>query len=365
MKSNLHLNQPKKQSFRPVTIHDVAEKTGVSSTTVWRAMNGKARISAQTRKKILNAAKTLGYRPSMVAQSLVWQRTQTIGVIVPMLGDTVYSVMVQAVERVCRERGYNIILCTSHLKLEFEKQSLEMVIQRKVEGVIAIPFSRRRGNEYDHLHDVERRGIPLVLMELDIPLKDVSIVAVDNFLSAKVITNHLIALGRRRIIFLHGGLSPWDIAANQRFRGFEAALKENGTASGGPLAITPEIMSDEWEGPLDAGKIASLFKRASPPDAIFACNDMYAIKTMAILTRLGIHVPEDVAVVGFDDILMSEYTIPPLTTVRQPSENIGRRAAEHIFERLEQPGGKDPHILIERIPGKLIVRESCGSQSSS
>lgn len=343
---------------RHATITDVARQMGVSITTVWRAMNNKNRINPETRERILNCAKELGYSPSIIAQSLVRQSTQTIGLIVPMLGDTVYSVMVEAVEVVCREQGYNLILCTSHLSLALEKKSLEMLLRRKVEGMIVIPFSERKPNEYGHILDVEKRGVPLVVMELNIPGKEIPRVAVDNFISAKEATAHLIEQGRRRIAFFHTGLSRWDISSRERYRGFLSALKEGGIPVDTKIDFPVAARDMMDNGELRIEDIASVFRTAKPPDAIFATNDMCAIKSMSVLRKLNIRIPQDVAIVGFDDIVMSGFAYPALTTVRQPSEEVGSRAASYIFECLQ--AGRDPARtpLIEKIPGKLIVRES-------
>lgn len=346
---------------RAVTIYDVATHLGVSSTTVWRAVNNQGRISDKTRSHILEEARKLGYRPSMVAQTLARQRTGLLGVVTPMIGNTVYSPMVRAVEQVAFEKSYNTILCDTDLRLDREKAYVEMLIRRRVEGAIVIPFSERSADGYEHIYEMERLGIPVIVMEQDVPGLNLARVVADNRGDARKITQHLIGLGHRRVAFMHHGLPVWDIAGNERLMGYRDALDEVGLSA--ESVKVGEMVCEEDRSFIPEELLRHL-KSPQRPTAMFCCNDMLAIKAIEVMFDIGLRVPEDIAVVGFDDILMAGHIRPSLTTVRQPSTEVGTRAAELLFHRIAErdAGAEGDDLIRERIPGTLVIRKSCGAR---
>ncbi len=347
---------------KSVTIYDLARQLEVSATTVSRALNNRGRMTERTRQRILQAASKYNYKPSLVAKSLIHQRTKTLGVVVPMIGNTAYSPMVRGIEQIAYEKGYNIILCDTDINLTKEQRYVEMLTQRRVEGVIIIPFAERTTSDYDYIKQLEQEGIKVVIMEQNIPFCEFNRVVPDNRGDARQIVGHLINLGHKKIGLAHLGLCHWDVAGMERWDGYKLALEEAGIEYNEKLVIQAGQATVVEDKALLFDAIVDYLRQPERPEAIFATTDMLAIKIMSIICSLGLRVPEDVAVVGFDDVLMSGYTSPPLTTVRQPAEQIGRRSAEIIFSLIEDDGDEITLPIHERISGELIVRKSCGQK---
>jgi len=346
-----------------VTIYDIAKHMGLSPCTVNRALTNTGRVSEETRRRVIDVAAQLGYRPSFVARSLKNSSTKLIGVVVPLLGATIYSSMVQGVERAVYERGYNIVVCLTECDREREDHLYDLLYQRRVEGLISVSYSPHEpGEPYKELLDMEDRGIPVVAMEQNITENRVCKVVVDNFGAAKEITEHLISLGHTRIGHAHIGLSNWDFSGRERLAGYQAALAEAGIERDDALVgtVVPHVNNPFDESSLEK-PFLDYMKRARPT-AVFVNHDMLALKILQVCAFSGIRVPQDLAIVGFDDILASAYTIPPLTTIHQPSVELGERAAEILFQRIE---GKLKVHVHERMLGRLIVRESCGARLAS
>ena len=345
------------------TIHDVARRLNVSATTVWRALNDRPRVSASTKKRVLRAVEQLGYRPSLVAQNLSRGQTQTLGVVVPMIGNPVYATLVRAIEQVAFQRDYNIILCDTDFQVDRERKYLDLLLRRKVEGILLIPFAKRTDADLAHILALEKSGVAVVAMQQPLPGSAMPQVAPDNLNAARAMTQHLLALGHRRIAFVHSGLERWHPSMCERFEGYQLTLAEAGVSFDESLVVQAgafeAVLADGSSG-FDAERVKHLLRRPDRPSAIFAPVDVLAIRVMGVIRSLGLRIPEEVAVAGFDDIVMSAYLNPPLTTVRHPATEVGHRAAELLFDRLE---GRDRASAppIERVPCELVIRRSCGS----
>lgn len=345
-----------------LTIHDVARRLKVSATTVWRALHDQPRVSAETKERVLRTVQRLGYRPSLLAQNLSRGRTQTLGVVVPMIGNPVYATLVRAVEQVAFERAYNIILCDTDFQADRERQYLDLLLRRKVEGVLIIPFAKRVETGVERILSLRREGVAVVAMQQ--PLGGVPQVAPDNVGAGRAMTKHLIALGHRRIALVHSGLEPWHASMRERCEGYRLALEESGIAFDPALVVeagTFEAVLADGSSAFAAEPIVELLRRPDRPTAIFAPVDVLAIRVMTVIRSLGLRIPDDVAVTGFDDIVMSAHLDPPLTTVRHPAAQVGRRAAELLFEQLEHGAAA---ASIERVPCELVIRSSCGSRKA-
>ena len=358
----------------PPTIQDLAATLNISSTTVWRALNNSPRVSSKTRQRVLRAAKKLNYRPSLVAQTLLRGRTQTLGVVVPMIGNPVYASLVRAVEQVAFSHKYNIILCDTDFRLDREREYVDLLARRRVEGVAVIPFAARKGSgpeDYAHLTRLPQQGIAVVAMQQDVPGGAVDAVLPDNTQAARAMTAHLLGLGHRRIGFLHGGMPAWNVPMRERFQGYRLALHDADVEPDDSLILqagTFESVLTDGHGHVQADQIKAYLTRPDRPTALFVPVDMLAIKVMEVARdELGLRVPEDVAVAGFDDILAAAHTSPPLTTVRHPTLEVGRRAAELLFEITARHGNAAAATkrerVHERIPCELVVRRSCGAIS--
>src|SRR3954469_5969337 len=324
------------------TIHDLARHLNVSSTTVWRALNNNPRISPTTKERVLSAARQFNYRPSLVAQTLSRGKTQTLGVVVPMIGNPVYANIIRAVEQVAFGREYNIILCDTNFQVESERTYVDLLVRRRIEGVVIIPFAKRDAADFEHLVDLEQhQGVCVVTIQHDIPESRLTRVVPDQRGAARQLVEHLIANGRKRIGFFHGGLPPWSAPMRERHEGYRQALEAAGMSYQGALSVqvgTYESLLTDDPAAFDAERVRAELRKPNRPDALFVASDVLAIKVMGVIRELKLRIPEDVAIGGFDDILMSAHTVPPLTTVRQPAAQIGRRAAELLLERIGTPG---------------------------
>ena len=346
------------------TIHDVARRLKVSATTVWRAINNRPRVSASTKKRVLRAVEQLGYRPSLLAQNLSRGQTQTLGVVVPMIGNPVYAALVRAIEQVAFQRDYNIILCDTDFQVDRERKYLDLLLRRKVEGILLIPFAKRADSDLAHILALEKAGFAVIAMQQPLSGSSILQVAPDNLNAARAMTEHLFGLGHKRVAFLHSGLESWNPSMRERFEGYRLAHAEAGVSLDQSLVVQAgafeAVLADGSSG-FDADRVAQLLQRPDRPTAIFAPVDVLAIRVMGVIRSLGLRIPDDVAVAGFDDIVMSAYLDPPLTTVRHPATEVGHRAAELLFETL-QAGATAPSTQpMERVPCELVIRRSCGS----
>lgn len=350
---------------RPPSMMELADELDLSVATVSNALRGRGAMTAATRQRVVAAAAKRHYRPSLLAQQLKQRSTRTIGMLVPMIGDTAYAPMLQAVERVARSNGYNVILGDTELSADLEREYTEMMMQRRVEGVIMIPYAPRPAAGEGHLLELEKAGVPLVLLDQDLPLPGVARVVADNQGAIHTAVRHLAGLGHRRIGFFYMAPVAWDFASRARLEGFRAAVAELGlTPKAAPeLAIGEVSMNEETMNAHIVQLVAQLMARRNRPTAIVVPTDMLAIKVMRCLWLAGLKVPDDLAIVGFDDILVAAHTTPSLTTMRQPAAAMGTRAAERLFARIRGDAVTAPEREI--LPCELIIRESCGAGKSA
>lgn len=336
-----------------VTIYHIAKEVGLDPSTVARALSGKGRVSAKSRERVREVAFRMGYQPSIVAKALSINRTSTVGVVVPIIGDTGYSPMVSGVEETALEKGYNIILCQTQADDTLEKQYYNLLCQRRVEGIITMPFSNnRKPGDYDDLRSIEDRGIPVVVMA-DIHDDNFTQVLADSLVAAKRLTEYLVSVGYKRIGVLHYNYEHFrhDIIA-----GYFTALDDAGIPRDDSLVAQVVDMATEGR-PDMSSKLKEFLDQPDKPEAVICVDDMLAIQVIRACHDIGVTVPNDLAVVGIGDIIASQYTIPALTTVHSPSKEVGRKAASVLFDRI---AGKLDYPVHERIVGRLVVRESCG-----
>ncbi len=346
------------------TIHDLAADLQISATTVWRALNGHDRISEATRERVLARAKAIKYVPSLVAQNLSHGRTQTLGVIVPMIGHPVFSSLIEKIEETAFARGYSIILCDARLDVDRETEYARMLLRRRVEGVIVIPFAQRTGNWDAHLVELQKRNVPVVLLEQDLPTIRFAKVVADNFQAAHDLTRHLINLGHKRLAFAFHPVHDWDPVGRERLAGFDRAVADAGLSKQARHLLDVFAFAGEKVWRYQPEQLIACFRSRDRPTALFAGMDMLAIHALETLRELGLRVPKDVAVAGFDNLEFSNFTQPPLTTVQQPTVEMGQRAAEILFELIAKKGTRKK-IISERLPCRLVIRQSCGSPQPS
>ena len=308
-----------------VSIKDIAEMAGVSHSTVSRALQGTGRMSDETRARILALADELGYTPDALAQSLVRGRTKTIGVVVTTIADPFVAGIIDGIEEVAGKAGYTVLLGASHMDPAREMAVVENLRQRRVDAVIVT--ASRVGSFYsEHLR---RFGVPIVLVNNMVESEYLYAISCDQVEGARQATAHLLSLGHRRIAFVG---SPFrKHSSRQRRRGYEIALMDAGISLAPNLMVTPTEDQD-----VAVGREAMKMLWPYRPTAIFAYNDLTAIGIMMAARDMSIAIPRDLSLVGFDNIEATEFVTPPLTTVHQPREEMGRAAMQMVLDLLQE-----------------------------
>jgi LacI family transcriptional regulator len=332
---------------QPVTIKDLARRLNVSVATVSRALRGLPDIHPDTRQAILDLAREWDYQPNQLATSLVKSRTRTIGVIVPNLGYYFFSSAINGMEEVAYGAGYSVLLTQSKESYERELTNLQDLARGQVDGLI-VSISRETA-DYEHFRRLQRRGVPLVLFDRDCEALDVPKVLIDNRAAARQATDHLLENGCRRIAVLAG---PAYLALTiQRLRGYRDALEARGL----PFDETLIAYGDYSQ--VNAVELTHhLMGLPDPPDGILGLSDRIAVGAMIALKQRGARIPDEVALVGFNNEPMSHLLSPGLTSVAQPVEDIGREAARLLLAQLQSPDPLPPTVRV--LPTHLVVRES-------
>jgi LacI family transcriptional regulator len=334
---------------RHATIRDVALRAGVSHMTVSRVINDNAGVSASTRARVLDVIEELGYVPSSIARGLSWNRTHSLGVVTDDISDFSFGQIVAGAEAEARQRGYFLVIGSVEGGAD-EDEYIRLMLERRVEGLIlvrpSVPFTD------EHLEAVRQAGVPLILVGMS-HVPGVAIVESDNTGGAYKATRYLIELGHRRIATIVGP-AAWP-AAKERLEGYRRALREFG--------ISPDVQleerADDWG--VEAGQAAAdrLLARRQEFTALFAHNDLIALAAIARLRRAGLRVPDDVSVVGFDDIPVAAVVDPPLTTIHQATQEKGAFAVALLLDHVS-----GDRALIARahvLPCELVQRGSTRS----
>lgn len=315
----------------------------VSFSTVSRALHNSPLISRRTAEKIQRIARESGYRASAVARGLVTQRTKTIGVVVSSIADPFVSEVVEGIEECCNDHGYSVFLANSNADPARERNVVQSFSERRVDGIVVT--SSRVGALYTPL--LSEVKVPIVLVNNQHPRGFVHSVMIENVQGSRDATNHLLQLGHRRIAYLGDRFGHQ--SDTERFSGYRQALESAG------LPFLTELVA-HGDGKSEEAVLAteSLLRLAERPTAIFCYNDMTALGTLHCLHANGLRVPDDISVVGFDDLLIASYTYPPLTTVRQPRRRMGKLAMESLLQLMR---GENPSHAIT-VSAELVVRES-------
>lgn len=308
------------------TMKDVARLAGVSTSTVSHVINNNRFVSQPVREKILSAVAELNYSPSAVARSLKAKETRTIGMLLTSSDNPFYAEVVRGVEESCYERGYSLILCNTEGNTKRMEISLETLLQRRVDGLILMC------NHSDSISEAlfERYpSLPIVMMDWA-PYNGVCDTIQDNsFIGGQVATEYLIANGYRRIACITG---PQDnTQACRRLAGYQKAMSDAGLDAPKDYQIFSNF---EFSGGLDA--MQTLLSLPQLPDAVFTCNDAMAVGVYLAVNQAGLSVGTDIAVVGYDDIELAKFMSPPLTTIHQPTDALGKLAIDTLLQRLEK-----------------------------
>ena len=320
-------------------MYDVAARAGVSHQTVSRVLNGFAGIRPETRYRVETAIADLGYRPNKAARALVTSRTRAIGVLAPATTDFGPTSSLHAIERAVRDAGYHPLITSTPVEAEAVRASLEFLLDQSIEALVVIAPYRVVLDELRDLHG----DLPVVALQTGALRAGASAVGIDQVAGARLAVRHLLELGHRGIQQLAGPDAFIEAAVRRR------AVDDELTARGIPKLPT---LTGDWSA--DSGYAAGAL--IDPAATAVVCgNDQMALGLVHALTDLGRRVPQDVSVVGFDDIPESAHSLPPLTTVHQDFEEVGRRAVHALVATLE---GRDADGGSTAVTPELIVRQS-------
>ncbi len=335
-----------------VSIKDIAKAAGVSHPTVSRALSDSPLISEETKVRIQRLAQEMGYSPNALARGLVTRQTYSVGVVVTTIADPFVAEIVQGIEATAHDHGYTVILCNSEATPEREIAAVEMLHTKRVDGVIVT--ASRVGALY--LEYLEQIGGPIVLINNhnEESGRYTFSVSVDNRHGGRLAAEHLVQLGHQRIAYVAG---PANHSSDlDRLAGYHQALAEGGIEPDPALVVPGNGRPDGGEAALQA--ILALDPR---PTAVFCYNDMTAIGLIHAAQQARLSIPQDVAVVGFDDILFASYLYPPLTTIAQPKVEMGQRAMHMMLTLITAIEDSEEDLANVVVQGKLIVRASSGA----
>jgi len=334
----------------PVTIKDIAKQADVSHSTVSRALHGSPLIAEDTAERIRRTAMELGYLPSAAARTLKTNRSQALGVIIRNVDDPFFGEILQGVEEVAQASGYSLFMAASQRDPEQEQAILQAMVERRVEGVIicSTPVSTEQSHQFANF------GVPIVVVNNQSAEEYRYSIYHDDVDGSRQVTHHLIELGHRKIAYLGNATSGRSTL--DRLAGFQQELEAAGLSV--PAAYIHQVPGG---GPAEGlAGLSHFLDLPERPTALVCYNDMLAIGVLKGLQQADIQVPEEMSVTGFDNILFSAYTNPPLTTFDQPKHYIGAEAARLVLGLLkpgaEEKAAGEPEI--RRLRGRLLVRST-------
>ncbi len=332
--------------MKPVTLREIAERLNVSTSTVSRALHDHPRISSATKRAVRALAQELNFQPNPLAMNLRMQRTKTIGIIVPKISYPFYASAITGVESVAIQEGYNIVICQSNESYEREVANIQSLVLSRVDGIIVSLAGETE--RYDHFQEVLDRGVPLVFFNRTCPELAVSQVVIDNFVAARQAVNSLIQHGCSRIGLL-AGPAKIDIS-NERLRGYQQALAQH------QLPFESDLVAHcDYSEASGYAQTTRLIQLPNSPDGIFAVSDRLAIAAVMAIEDHDLQIPEDIALVGFNNDPVTSVVSPPLTTIDQNPEQMGETAAQLLFRQFREPDAGTEKIVLKT---QLLERKS-------
>ncbi|NHI00405.1 MULTISPECIES: substrate-binding domain-containing protein [Oceanimonas] len=326
------------------TIKDVARLAGVSTSTVSHVLNKTRFVSPEITERVQQAIDQLHYTPSALARSLKVNQTRTLGMLVNSSANPFFAEVVQGVEQRCYELGYSLVLCNTGADSNRLGTSLDMLQQKRVDGIIVMctRVNLTAG-------DLERHAsLPLVMADWGPVDLDADLIQDSSQRGGRLATEHLLRLGHRRIGCITGPAGQR--ASEERLAGFEAALARAGLA-----VHRPWVVEGNFELAGGQAAMARLLALPDRPTAVFACNDMMAAGALRALADAGLHVPQDMSLVGYDNIELARYLVPRLTSIEQPKAGLGALAVDALLARIQNPHA--PRRILPLEPS-LVARES-------
>ncbi|WP_096185587.1 LacI family DNA-binding transcriptional regulator [Evansella halocellulosilytica] len=325
-----------------VTIYQVAEKANVSIATVSKVINNTGRIGEDTRKRVLKAMEELNYYPSLVASALTGKKTDTIGLLLPDISNPFFAEIARHIEDRAHKLGLSVIMCSTDYSKDKESKYIELLLRKQVDGFILSSGFRNK----DLLNRLVEGKIPLAMIAYYNPSFSVHGVSIDDYKGGYLATSHLLSLGHKNI-----GLIGENVrSSNLRIYGYKDAFQDY------DLSVDEEniILTDASVS--NGRKCAEeLITKKDKPSAIFAVNDLLAIGAFQIAQEKGLNIPSDLAIISFDNTILSRTTVPPLTTVAQPIEEMGKKIVDLLLEEIKHPKNKSEQLLYSP---ELIIRGS-------
>ena len=328
------------------TVKDIASKLNLSTSTVSRALTDHPDVKKETKRLVLALARELDYQPNPIALSLKKNRTYILGVIIPETSISFFSKAISGIQEVASGAGYQVMICSSHDSVEIERQNVQTLLNSRVDGLI-ISVSRET-QDISHLARILDKRLPTVFFDrICEELRSTQVVA-DNFAIAFSATEHLITTGRKEIAYIAGPQNLYN--SRKRLEGYKAALQKYKLPIDDAL-----IIYSHYEGEIVKTYIDYLFSLNRPIDAIFAINDRTAIEMIHLIKQRQLKVPEDIAVVGFNNERFSAFFDPPLSSIEHPAFEMGKTATELLLQHIE-----DEKFPVQKkvIKSDLIIRES-------
>lgn len=333
-------------SKRPVSLKDLAKELGVSISTVSRALKDHPDISPEVSARIQQLARERNYSPNPLAMGLLKQQTKMIGVIVPDLVTHFYSSIISGIESIAKQRGYYILISSSNESVEKEKESIQNLLNTRVEGIIAC--LSQETTSFSHFEPLLKNELPLVFFDRVCMTDRVSSVVANNEEAAYQITRHFVENGCRKIAYISGP-SQLNIS-QQRIQGYQRGLHECGLSANNLLLQQCNLSTSEA-----TQATARLLDLPERPDAIFGINDTVAFAAMKEIKRRGLRIPEDIALIGFTDEFHATVVDPALTSITHPTFEIGQEAARLFFRQIDMPSAPPVQSILKT---KLVERKS-------
>jgi DNA-binding LacI/PurR family transcriptional regulator len=336
-----------------LTIDDVAKKAGVSKSTVSRILNGNfTQATEETKERVQQVIRELNYRPNPMARGLKQMRTNIIGIVLSNLRNPFWSRVLEGVEDTCRLSGYSLMICNSNEESSRELELIEGLQMRQVDGIIVNPTV----NNKELFEEIVKTRYPLIVINRKIEGLAVDSVVVNNIKGARLAVNQFVKTGRRNMVaFVYEpcGISTWE----DRITGFKEALNENNIELNDRTVV--EVKNENGR---VKEAVIEYFNQSPHANAVFSTNNMMTLEILEGIKELGLRVPDDIALIGYDETVWAKHLNPPLTTVQQPAYEMGTIAAKNLIQKIVTKTNRKPkNVTLE--PG-LIIRSSCGFKNS-
>lgn len=329
------------------TIRDVAKLAGVAPITVSRVVNNSGYVSQETRVKVETAVEELGYVPNMLGPSLRFKQTMTLAMVVTDISNPFWTTVTRGVEDIAQANGYSTILCNTDESEEKQEQYLQMLLRRRIDGILLVPASSSAGP----IELIQKQGIPVVVIDRRIPDVNVDTVRADSKDGAYKLAKHLLSLGHQQITMLAG---PKRVSTTiDRVDGFCQALSDSGLD-----VCDTQVLWGQFTQESGYEMAQKALAETSKPTALFAANNFVALGAMRALQEQSLQVPEDIALVAFDDVPPTFNINPFLTAANQPAREMGKQAAHLLLERIKEEEERPCQEIL--LPVELIVRSSAG-----